>query len=255
MTMMRSGPFIKLAVTTACVFSDAHQIHMLTESCRRFGVALRPYGTDVQGYPGWLAIKVRELLRALPKFKSEGFTHVLYTDGRDSYFIGAVDEIITKYKAHGSPRCLMSAESEPAPFPELGVAYDDPGHRFRYLNAGGYIAEIAWLERYYPLLLTPEYMQYGDNDQAGLTIAFLESKFSGLKLDTDCDIFQCVGNANAGLGTDLVVQKGPPSLDRLRLRNKTTSSWPVIVHFNGGYTDPETGKDAMMLPLWNELGL
>jgi hypothetical protein len=66
-------------------------------------------------------------------------------------------------------------------------------------------------------------------------------------LDSDCEIFQ-VSDFNT------VIMHGDTA-SQVRLGNFVTKSKPCILHLSGGYADPETGKDAAMIPWARALGV
>lgn len=237
---------IKVAVTTACCFPDETQIWRLRCSAKRFDIALRPYGTRANQQPrGWVDIKIDQALPLFEEFQKEGFTHVLYTDGRDSFFLTGMDEIIQKYTDLGKPSYLIATEGACFPYAQYSSSFPDPGHKFRYPCAGGYFGEVGWLIDNLSMLKRVYAPHYQDNDQALILVAYAEGKLPDMALDTGCQIFQSMSMSQVGV--DINIQGS-------RLKNRLTGSQPAIVHFNGGFVDPEYGRDEAMEPVWDAIG-
>src|SRR5262245_54419651 len=115
---------MKIAVTTACCFPNVEPIKKLQISADRFGIELKPYGVGTKIYKGWVQIKLVEAIEAYRGFRSEGYTHVLYTDGRDSFFVAGMDEIEQKFRNLGNvTECFMSAEKECYPLYHHGYLF------------------------------------------------------------------------------------------------------------------------------------
>ena len=94
---------MKLMVLTAGVFptSDAayKRMPMLRKSCEKYGIDLHVYGIGFPHYPGWCELKIKMQLDYIEANRGD-FTHVLYTDARDSFFCGPMDELLEKYKPY-----------------------------------------------------------------------------------------------------------------------------------------------------------
>jgi len=224
---------VKLAVITACVYPDRKPIHYLEASCKRQGITLLTHG---EGHPfgGWAQTLTSLTLPHMRDLEREGYTHVLFTDGSDSIIVAPEQEIVEKYVGLGSPPCLMSADSECYP-PINGEAFTGP-EPWRYVNGGGYIAEIP----YFVDLMTRLAQKYaGDGNHQSWIVQ--EWPIEGMKLDTYCRIFQTMDGAQSvRILPGMVV-------------NRVTNTFPCVLHFPGGYSDPETGRDERIYPYWRQL--
>lgn len=239
---------MKLSVITACLFLDRQPIHWLDDSCKRFGIDLRPYGIG-ESWTSWPNVKVTRMLECFKREKADGYTHTLYTDGRDSFFVRPLKVAIDAYEGMGKPSCLMATEPANYPRPELTDLFPDPGHKFRYLGAGQFIGELDYLIWAWEMLQRdyPDGGTEPNNESGWMCHAFVTGKFGeGFKLDTDCQIFQSAGNEDCLVGKDVFVSSDG-------LFNRITDSYPCIVHFNGGYSHPETGKEPAIRPVWEAL--
>ena len=240
---------MNLAVLTACCYSTLDPIWMLTESVKRFGIKLVTFGLGTND-SDWISIKIHRMMVAARELKERGFTHMLYTDGRDSFFVGPLEECELRYATIGSPPMLMSAEVNPYPFPDLGPKFPDPGTPWRYPCAGQFLCEIDWLLDKYAMLIE-ECSELEGNDQGWIMWAYAKGLLGeGFELDHTCLLFQSMEGANdpGELGRLSVW-----SLSQNRLRNNLTTAFPLVLHFNGGYTDPVTGKADRMFPWWKAL--
>ncbi len=253
---------MKLHVITACMFATEKPIWRLRKSCEKFGIDLHPYGVGLT-YTDWPHIKITKMLEAFHVEKANGATHVLYTDGRDSFFLTGLAEILSKYEALGSPDILMAAETACYPRDWLFDKFPDPGHHFRWPGSGQFMGEVSTLIRDWNWL-TDVFMgnPYQDQNEQGWMVQALADGDLSWPLDTGCEIFQSAGNADCNWGKELfpllhretlAYPDGMEDRETWRIRNEVTRSWPCAVHFNGGYSSPETGKDAVMAPVWDAL--
>lgn len=205
---------------------------MLEQSCRRQGFDIHPHGVG-QVFAGWSRCLMEYTLPHMRELLKAKATHVLFVDGIDTLAVGPLEEIEAKYKRLGSPLCLMSAESD-APV-HNAEAFQGP-QPWSYLNGGGYIAQI-------PLFVAMMEQLAKSFPNEGNYQVWLEQHYhrSGIVLDTDCHIFQSMD------GHRSVKPMGD------RVLNAVTGTWPCILHFRGGYCDPETGRQERMKPWLREL--
>lgn len=238
---------MKLVAITACVFLTDAPIWRLKKSCERFGIDLRPYGLG-KTYTNWPIIKIVQMLEHFHLLKSEGYTHVLYTDGRDSFFLTDLNEARMKYVNYGAPGCLMATETGCYPRVWLADRFPDPGHHYRWLGSGQFIGSLDYLISIWQMLKDDYLDKPGEdqNEQGWMVQCFVDGKFGPeFMLDTYCQVFQSAGNGD--IADELRVENG-------RIYNAITDSYPCAIHFNGGYSDPITGKDTTMKPIWDAIG-
>lgn len=235
------------AVLTSCFFPNHKPIKMLEASARIHGIPLRTYGDEEQ-YANWTRMKVHRMIPELEKLQAEGFTHFLYTDGRDAFFTASLDSIKDRYKTLGSPDGLLSGHPDPFPIEDLAHCWDHlrPA-KYRFHCCGGYLGRIDyWLETHRRFVQDDYESRLTGGDEAGVwQWAWVDGWFRP-KVDTECIIFQNLG----GCESDVKVDKwaGIPLL-----WNAYTGSTPAILHFTGYCKDPIYGVYDAMKPWWDKL--
>lgn len=236
---------IKLAVLTTAFFPNLKPLRMFVESARKYGVHPIRYMGYLEQYRPWAEMKIKNKIPELKQI-SRAFSHVLYTDGRDAFFTGPMEEILLKYQAMGSPPCLASTEPNCNPNSSMIEHYPDVG-KYRFHCVGGYLAEIPWMidkfQRMLPYIDGAKgklSLQSGDDAEIWQW-AWAQGWFRPV-LDSKCEIFQTFDHA----GSDLQIIDG-------RLANALTGSSPCIFHLNGGYSDPINGKYNHMINWWDAL--
>jgi hypothetical protein len=240
---------MKLCVLTCAAFPTEEEarrkLWIFLRSCEKFGIDPILYGIGTPQFPGYKRMMLDmqlDALKDLPTF----FSHVLFTDGWDAFFLTGLEEIEAKYEAGGSPDFLASS------YIGLGNESDmskyegcfDTTIPYRYPNRGGYLAkrEVA-IDMFQKMVDMPH--QTGD-DCFNWYEGWREGWFRPT-LDSGCDIFQVSEN-----NTAIVHSENPPDV---RLINTETRSRPCILHLSGGYADQETGKDHVMIPWARALGI
>lgn len=234
---------MKTMVLTAGVWPTYREakekLWIFLASCKKYGIEPSIYGIGTAQFPGYKKMMLDMQLEYLKTVK--GKTHCLFSDGWDAMFTGPLDEIECKYIGMGSPSMLISA------FFQLGNVSDEekqyPGcfeHKVKYCypNRGGYIAEIPYIiDMFERMLKLPR--QTGD-DCFNYYDAWQEGWFRPV-LDSECSIFQ-VSDSDCG------IQNG-------YLYNRYTETFPCVLHLSGGFTSPDTGKDHVMKPWAEKLGI
>lgn len=210
---------MRVAVITPCLAPTRDFIRLLDESATRSGIDLIPHGIGRQ-FSDWRTMLVAETIPEMRRLSSD-YSHVLYVDGRDSLFVAPLSEIVAKYKLGGSPRCVISSDDQ---FPSRKI----------HVNAGGYLAEIEFMVNLW-LRLEHKYPNEGDYQN------WLQNEWpiEGMGCDTESQIFQSV---EAGVVTGFG-----------RVINPFTGQTPCILHFRGGYSDPERGREHRILPVLEQL--
>jgi len=239
---------MKLAVLTCAAFPSEDEarrkLWIFLRSCGKFKIDPILYGIGTQQFPGYKRMMLDMQLDALKQIP-EGYTHVLFTDGWDAFFVAGLQEILEKYDAMGRPAFLASAyiglgnESDMSKY----VGCFDETIPYRYPNRGGYLAERGFaIDCFQNMVDMPH--QTGD-DCFNWYEGWREGWFRPT-LDSKCEIFQ-VSDVNASF-TNLLT-------DEVRLLNTVTGSKPCVIHLSGGYADPEHGKDEALKPWARALGI
>lgn len=221
---------MKVVLLTVCD-QDMHPGFVrLRLSCARHGLPL--VGRHV---PVWRGTwdKVEAVRDFLPAMRRAGATHACLVDALDVVAQGGRDRL---YEAAG-PGCLFSAEAWCWPLPHLEPLYPPSPTRWRFLNSGGYLAEIDYLGDY--LLagadagLTPDQTAGSDGlrfeDQAWFSHKFLADR-ANCRLDVRCKVFQTLGSgvvtADRHWSETFDIADG-------RVRNRETGTVPLFLHGNG----------------------
>lgn len=166
-------------------------------------------------------------------------THILYTDAFDTLAFAGLEEIENKldfifyYEYVGwvnrmqVAKMLISCEKNCYPHPERAGNYPETSGPWKYVNGGGWIAEIE----YFKQLCIKENLNDQSHDQVWLMEAFLNNQ-QDIKLDTNCEIFQTIAFSHKE-EWDSINEHG---YGENRFRNIGTSTFPVFFHGNG-HTD------------------
>ncbi len=231
-------------VLTSCFFPDRRPIKFLEVSAAIQGAfPLRTYGEGKQ-YENWTRMKVHMMIPELMKLKAEGFTHYLYTDGRDAFFTKPWSNTKEIYELMGSPDGLLSAQPDCFTQPELATHWDHllPA-KYRFHCCGGYMGLIDyWLETHQRFVRDNYEARPTGGDEAGVwQWAWVDGWFRPA-IDTGCHIFQNLG----GSGSDV-------ELLGSILYNKHTKSCPTILHFTGFCKDQVYGVYDDMKPWWDKI--
>lgn len=248
---------MKIIWTTACVAPNARMLRLLQTSCDLHGVPLQPYGIAPDAVQAnWLDTKVVKFCEAARRWLADGYTHCFYTDGRDSFMLCGMEEVIEKYQKMGAPPYLISCEDKAYPFFELGESFPDPGHPWRFLGAGQFMGEIKYMldlwERLRPLYIN---LPQDNHDQGWLQRAWADGELDRKEfvLDTGCQIFQTASVNRHGVEEPNHFELNNLEIRKGRVYNPHTDSWPCSLHLPGGYSDPETGKESVLIPLWEAI--
>jgi hypothetical protein len=246
-----------LTVYTSCIFQDHAPIWMLETSAKKFGIPVKTYG-EGGTYRGWVDIKIVRMLQAAKQCET---SHLLYTDGRDAFFVGALDEIVHKYNRMGCPKLMLSAE--PGSFFSYQPWYDalewDTSLSFPYTGVGGQIHETQSLIDAYTWMLENYHVGNGpddngpealSNDDVPFWLTYMKKFPGSVKIDHDCAIFMNAGSTiDAGGMWDVALE-----IQGERAYNRLTHEYPCIIHFNGGSSHETRGKWEMMEPYWKKFG-
>lgn len=172
-------------------------------------------------YSDFADAKVNRLLPVLERLRSEGYTHVLYTDSTDAFFVGTKEKILRSYQRMEFPPVLFSRERGCYPHHHLG---DKIPEHLRFPNTGQYIGDIGALITMWTAVRA-RYSNVPDNEQGYLQKA-------------------CVDNVNILLDRESAIFRADAS-------DYNPAHWSTcLLHCQGGYSHPERGKYDAILPLF-----
>lgn len=147
------------------------------------------------------------------------YTHFVFVDAHDTFFLGPPDELTTKlflFRDH------LTANAEKACWPDANLEIDCPRieSEWRFLNSGVYSCPV----RLFCELLDAHPIAYHEDDQRWMTSLFLYQKPDHLRIDHNCVMFQSIAFQAPG---DFRTANG-------RIFNRKTKTRPTVVHGNGG---------------------
>lgn len=177
-------------VIISCCYERLDLASILVESCSLVGAPLRFCEAAEFGgkWRGSMRVgKMVAALEAVPRLRAEGFTHALWTDGFDSFLRVGVGEVGRRYEALGSPGILFSGEKNCWPDQARESRYPTNDSAFRFINAGGWVAELGYLEDAIKGILVRD----ADNDDQRLwSEAFVRGYLFGSTIDYGREVFQ-----------------------------------------------------------------
>lgn len=222
---------MKLIVVTTCDNLNNERYLKLKASLERFG-----YTFECIFHPFTFGTQLNVIRRWAEGYTGDA-THMLYTDAFDTLALGGPEEVmakfgmldLTKVEVLGindpagisydlKIKMLISAEKNCYPHPERADRYPDPGTPWRFVNGGGWIAEIE----YFKYLCGKENLNSGSHDQVWLMDAYLNN-LEEIRLDSNCEIFQTIAFS----------YKEEWSQQERRFVNVALNTMPVFFHGNG----------------------
>ena len=200
---------MKIIVVTTCDNPNNQNHLKLLDSLKRFG-----YEYECVIHPFTFGTQLNVIRTWAENYKGDS-THMLYTDAFDTLALAGPDEVMSKM-----PKCkmLISAEKNCYPHPERAGEYPETASPWKYVNGGGWIAEIE----YFKYLCGKEGLNSGSHDQVWLMEAYLKN-MGEIKLDIECDIFQTIAFSN----------EDEWFKEDCRFFNIGTKTRPVFFHGNG----------------------
>lgn len=199
-------------------YNDWNKVRYLKKSAERWNVPITFYGFD-EVYKGWHNIQIERLIDEVKKVNTEW---VLYTDASDA---------------------LVNGTESPEPWDDLILSIEADGG----ICAGGWLAKkdaiipvLSYLREY---KCCDRCGRDGMNPQVKWRCATSAAEYVGIRClsrDKRREIFQ--------------VADEPLDIIEGRVYNPRTKTFPFIVHWAGGYTDPVVGKATLIEPTWRALG-
>lgn len=224
---------MKLAIITVGFYEHDYdeKMRMILGSAARFNIPIQVYCETGKAW-NFYENKIVKFGVFINNLRND-YTHILFTDAADSFFLADIDEIRAKYKMLGSPKLLVSGEKGCHPFGERENEFPESSSPFRFLNLGGFIGEIPHVLDC--LSTCKGYSHLKTNDQGHWMMGYLEGKIK-LDIDYNCQIFQTMTG----------VEPSEYRFGKERFKNIVTGSAPSIIHFNGG-------KDERVINLMNDV--
>ncbi len=189
------------------------KVKYIKQSAEHWNVPITLYGFD-EPYKGWHYVQIDRLIEEIAKVQTEW---VIYTDSSDAIINGPVPDI--------------------EPWNNIIASVESDGQ----ICAGGWLGrkeevyqKLVSLKDFHPCKACgPDTM----NPQIKWRCQYHWRYDHGL--DKFNEIFQ--------------VADVPLEIKEGRLYNPSTNTFPFIVHWAGGYTDPDVGKAALIEPTWKKL--
>lgn len=233
-------------ILTSCFFPNQRPLGMFFKSASICGIPfdqIRTYG-DGQQFANWTDMKVRRMIPVLEGLRDEGYTHVLYTDGRDVFWVAPWPEIERKLADLHSP--LVSAQPECFPLNRFRPNYNQK-QRYPFHCPGGYLGPIDWwLEAHRRMEREGYEARECGGDEAGVWQYAWDDGWFRPEIDHRCRIFQNLSSAESDVMVARVAGRG-------RIVNIHTGYNPTLLHFNGFYTDPISGCYDRMIGWWDRI--
>ena len=173
------------------------------------------------------------------KQHGDSFTHVLYTDSQDALFLAPLTEIIDKYASMNSPPLLFTASDDTndlSIYADLDLDWTTP---LCYPAQTCFIGEVSYVIECFSKL------GHLFSEEHAHVEAWKEGWFRPV-LDSSCRIFQ--NHPELRGHENCIVKDG-------RVYNPLTDSYPSILHFGGGHSSWENGKDDRIIPWAKKLGI
>jgi len=200
---------MKLIVVTTCDNPSNERYLKLKASLERFG-----YQHECVVHPFTFGTQLNVIRKWAESYTGDA-THMLYTDAFDTLALAGPDEVVSKF---GNSKMIISAEKNCYPHPERSGEYPETESAWKYVNGGGWIAEIE----YFKYLCSKENLNPSSHDQVWLMEAYLNNR-DGIKLDTECEIFQTIAFSH----------KEEWSQQERMFVNVAHNTIPVFFHGNG----------------------
>ncbi len=162
-------------------------------------------------------------------------THICYVDAYDNIALGTPEEVIRKFN---SLDCRMLISAEKACFPNdprdkyhRPENYPETNSLWKYINGGGCMFEIEYFKE---LCNKHPFNTERMMDPDWLAELYMNNK--EVKLDNQCEIFQCLAHSNQD-EWDIEDKNfglvGFFDSHEMRIKNKATNTYPIFIHGNG----------------------
>ncbi len=182
---------------------------------------------------GWIS-KIWHMMDTVNDLAS--YTHLMFLDCADVILLAGPDEVMERYFKFNHPWVYNAEPFIWSPGSFQPEDYPTPNVLYRYLNSGASIGEIGHMRHWLNKWGRPTSIPAGDQDW--MVARFIESYPEAIKLDTNCELFQCMCGSMAFAVPHCAVTQG-------QVYNRITGTSPKVIHFNGG--DDVTTEDRSYL--------
>lgn len=238
---------MKLKILTTVSTLDHPGVGKLEASLKLFGYdyTILRHDRVNWGWGGWETV-----IEWINSPQSQGYTHIIYTDGFDTLALAPPAEAESKLAEmlkHKPDAFIYSVEKHW--FPHEGGweiykrQFDEktsqlsPNNRWRYVNGGQYAGSIQAVKNWYNNAPKER------NNQAWGNCYYATQNDGRLILDFDCQLFQTISHSGAAHGSpeEFSIINCFDKACTKKLANNLTESEPCFVHANG-IKNPEESK-------------
>lgn len=212
----------KLVVVSVCDynFSVMLKVHAVTDILSAWGYDYRLFVDYL--WHGWVS-KQDHFIRVSHEIADA--THLMFIDAADVVLLCGPDELMERWGQFGHPWVYSAEPNIWSPDSFQPEDYPTPDVKYRYLNSGASVGEVAHIrdcfDRWTDFDRKPPVCRRGDQDW--MARHFILDWPDAIKLDTNCDLFQCM------CGSDIHTSMTPG-----KVHNNITGTDPAVIHFNGG---------------------
>jgi len=198
------------------------------QSCKTYGLQYKIMGLGTKWKGGNMALgpgggqKINLLCDTIKDMKNDRI--ILVSDSYDVIMSANSEEILRKYKRFDSP-LVFAAESACWPDKNKEKLFMKVANRKNiYLNSGGFIGTVEAIK-----LILSRVEDFCDDQRYYTDVYFTNLGKKLIRLDYNCEIFQCLNDAEE----ELII-----NFEKSKVVNKSTNTEPCHIHGNG----PESRK-------------
>jgi hypothetical protein len=206
---------MKIAAVTVTNQPDHPGLKQLKRSAEKHGYDFTIFRATWRGYGG----KVLDVAEFCRENQQQDYTHILFMDAHDSYFLRPYEDFVAKI--WNPELMIIGAKKACWPDPDRAQAYEyisGPFSPWRYVNSGQYLAPIDLFLR----IVDENPIHEREDDQRWMTSIYLSAKYK-THLDTGCMFFQSIA----------FEAERDFEINKVGLCNKITDSRPCAAHGNG----------------------
>lgn len=196
------------------VFSDQIAIKPLMQTVEKHNWPVTAIEVTWQGF-GTKLLAVRDYL--LNEVNGQSLDGFFFCDANDVLLLGNMEEAVSKLNMDS---IVFNAEKNCWPDKDLEALYDtESGSEWKYLNSGAYFAPRGL----FLSLFDYDMPEFSTDDQRWATSQLLFNKNSKIRLDTNCEVFQCYS----------FIAEDDFEYGETKVKNLKTGTTPIFFHGNG----------------------